>query len=359
MEVDYIIVGFGLAGMSFAHVLEKKGKSFVVFEDGSQHSSRVAGGMYNPVILRRFTPVWNAASQLEKALPFYRELEEKLSQTYDYPLDIYRVLHSVEEQNNWYAAADRPALSPYMIPRIIHKPLPGIRAGFGFGKLSRTGRVAVPKLIRDYRAYLENKTGFFAEKFVHTALEFKEERVQYNHINAGKVVFCEGFGLLQNPFFKQLPLPGSKGEVLTIHAPGLQLESLVKSAVFILPLGNDYYKVGATFHRTDKTDTPTEAAREELLQKLRIFMTHPFKVVDQAAGVRPTVADRRPLVGKHPQIQQLAILNGLGTRGVMIAPETAEQLYDHLETGKPLLPSISINRFQARWPPRDRSVQTG
>ena len=60
VKIDYIIVGLGLAGLAFAEELFNANKSFLVFEDDSQTSSLVAGGVYNPVILKRFTPVWNA-----------------------------------------------------------------------------------------------------------------------------------------------------------------------------------------------------------------------------------------------------------------------------------------------------------
>ena len=37
MDVDYIIVGLGLAGLAFAEELENNDKSFVIFENGSQN----------------------------------------------------------------------------------------------------------------------------------------------------------------------------------------------------------------------------------------------------------------------------------------------------------------------------------
>jgi len=82
MQVDYIIVGLGLAGIAFAEELEKHKKSYVVFEDNSQNASIVAGGMYNPVVLKRFTLVWNAVEQLKIAVPFYTALEKKGSVHY-------------------------------------------------------------------------------------------------------------------------------------------------------------------------------------------------------------------------------------------------------------------------------------
>ena len=83
MKVDYLIVGLGLAGLAFVEELIKANKSFIVFEDDSQTSSLVAGGVYNPVILKRFSPVWNAKEQLAIALPFYENLEKKFNQTFD------------------------------------------------------------------------------------------------------------------------------------------------------------------------------------------------------------------------------------------------------------------------------------
>ena len=68
--VDYLVVGLGLAGISFCEVLEKEGKSFKVITDNSQQASQVAGGLYNPVILKRFTLAWKAKEQVELAQPF-------------------------------------------------------------------------------------------------------------------------------------------------------------------------------------------------------------------------------------------------------------------------------------------------
>ena len=56
--IDYIIVGNGLAGISFAEIALNANKSILVFDDNSQPSSRIAGGLYNPVVLKRFSEVF-------------------------------------------------------------------------------------------------------------------------------------------------------------------------------------------------------------------------------------------------------------------------------------------------------------
>ena len=55
--------------------------------------------------------------------------------------------------------------------------------------------------------------------------------------------------------------------------------------------------------------------------------------------------DRRPMVGVHAKHSQLSVLNGLGTRGVMIAPTVAKNLFHHLEYGEKLDQEIDIKRF--------------
>ena len=71
-----------------------------------------------------------------------------------------------------------------------------------------------------------------------------------------------------------------------------------------------------------------------------------FEVIEHYAGVRPTVKDRRPLVGTHPLHNTIHVLNGLGTRGVMLAPAMATSLFNNIENNIPLDPMIDIKRIK-------------
>jgi len=346
MTVDYIIVGLGLAGIAFAEELKRQAKTFIVFEDQSQTSSLVAGGMYNPVILKRFTPVWNAKEQLEVALPFYASLEKDFNKEYDKPIDIYRIFKSIEEQNNWSIASDHPALRDFMLPEIAEISSNCIKAPFKLGQLTKTGRIMVRDLVSDYRDRLKKEALLIDQTFRHELIITWDSYLEYKNIKADKVVFCEGNGVKANPYFNKLPLTGTKGELITIHAPELRINEIIKSAIFIMPMGEDLYKIGATFNWSDKTNRPTEEGRLELETKLKSVLTCSYSIVDHEAGVRPTTGDRRPLLGVHKDNRRLAILNGMGTRGVMIAPLMAKKLYRFLEEGIELDKEINITRFK-------------
>ena len=90
---------------------------------------------------------------------------------------------------------------------------------------------------------------------------------------------------------------------------------------------------------------PTEEGKQELIDRIKEILNCDFEIVEHFAGVRPTVRDRRPLLGVHPKEPNLFILNGLGTRGVMLAPTLAKDLYDFIENGKPLEKAIDIKRY--------------
>lgn len=344
-DVDYIIVGCGLAGIAFCEQLRANNKTFVVFNNYSQQSSVVAGGLYNPVILKRFTPVWLSDLQLDLAKPFYKRLEKLLHVKLDYELPVLRRFASTEEQNNWFVAADKPTLSKYLSINLQKNDNDAIDAPFDYGKVKASGRIDTAQLIKSYNDYLKEKDLLVEEQFNHDNLKQLESQVKYSSVSANYVVFAEGFGLKTNPFFNDLPLNGTKGELLTIYAPKLKLDDIVKSGVFMIPLGNDLYRVGATYEWKDKTNKITETAREELISKLKVFLKCDFKVVNQVAGIRPTVIDRKPLVGNHKEFKLMYVLNGLGTRGVMIAPYVAEQLYNYIEHKEPLNKEIDIKRF--------------
>ncbi len=347
--LDYLVVGLGLAGISFCHTLERNGKSFHVISDTSQRSTWVAGGLYNPVILKRFKASWKAQDQMSQLGSFYASLEETLGTRLHHPVPVLRRFASVGEQNLWFEAADRPELSRFLDLKQIQNTNPNINAEYGFGRVIGTGRIDTKVLVEVFAKYLDNTGRLDRERVDFQKIELGEDYVSYGSLKARHMVFATGYGLLQNPYFNYLPIQGSKGELLTIKAPELAETNVIKSSVFIIPLGGDLYRVGATYNSKDKTNEPTTEAREELCRKLETFLKCEYQILDHIAGVRPTVSDRRPLVGRHPKNPRLYVLNGFGSRGVMIGPYASRCLYDYIENGIALAEDMDIQRFSKKY----------
>ena len=345
MEVDYLIIGSGLAGIAFAETCLLHNKKIMVLNDTSQNSTTIAGGLYNPIVLKRFTKIWEAEAQLAISIPFYKKLEEKLGTTFLYEIPLLRKLNNIEEQNNWFAASDKPNLSKYLSGELETLNNKAVQSNYKFGKVHETGFLDTKKLKESYTNYLITKNSYSEATFDYSKLAINQDFIEYKDIRAKQIVFAEGFGIHNNPYFNNLPLDGTKGELLVIKAENLKLKEIINSSIWILPLGNNLYKVGATYNWQDKTNQKTEAGKLELLTSLKELITCDFEVVEHLAGVRPTVKDRRPILGKHYIHNDLYILNGLGTRGVLFAPYLSDKLFQFIENGIPLDNEISIERI--------------
>lgn len=340
---DYIIVGFGLAGIHIAQQLEKRNKSFVVFDENKENASLVAGGVCNPLILKRFTKAWNIEEFLPHSKKTYHQFEKDLNIEIHQPISIYRKIYSIEEQNNWFVAHDKPGLSKFMDDKIHN--LPNIKSEFGFGKVLQASIVNIEKLSNTYKEKLINKNCFIQQKIDFSKLSIQENYISYNNIKAKKIIFCEGHQLLKNPFFDNLPLVGNKGEYLVFKAPELKLNAILKSSYTLIPLGNDYYKFGATYSRDYKNEKSEKPTQTHLIDKLEELIDFPYTLKGFDVGIRPTVLDRRPLLGKHPKHQNILLCNGLGTHGIMMASTIAEKLLDFDIENKPLPSLINLNRY--------------
>lgn len=346
MKVDYIIVGGGLAGLCFARFCELHQKTFAVYDGGLRSSSKIAGGMFNPVVLKRFTPIWKSEEQLRLAVSFYKELEADLGINFFHELPILRKFASIEEQNDWFTACDRPLLHPFLNEEIITDKIERINSKFGFGEVYASGFLDVPFFIRNYQEYLIKKNSFKAEKFDYNAVSVDKNRITYKAITSGDIIFAEGFSLHENPYFKDLPLDGTKGELLLVRIPGLKLGKIIKSGIFIIPYKGDLFKVGATYNWKDKTDYPTKEGQQELVKGLEDLLEgNDYEIIEHWAGVRPTVRDRRPLTGTHYQYKNVHLLNGLGTRGVLLGPFLAQALFMNIEYKQPLEYEVDISRY--------------
>ncbi len=351
-NVDYIIVGFGIAGIAFAETLLKHNKSFVVIDNNQKGATATSGGVLNPTVLKRFTAAWNATQFLDTALPFYKAIEVRLSKQIIQEYPVYRILNDIEEQNNWIVTSDKKELSRFLSSEILKNVNPSIKAPFGLGKVKDASKLNPLELIKSYRTYLMDNEKLISEVFDYNSLHISEEKLNYKNIEANSIVFAEGSGVIHNPLFPLSISPENdkvfvpnKGEYIIIKAPNLKLDAILKGGMMLIPLGEDFYKVGASYGR-DETDTnTTKKAQDTIVEKLAAMVDCSYEIVDQVAGVRPTVKDRKPLIGGLPQHNNVAFLNGLGTRGLSMAPLLSQLLFDFLEIQKPLPPEIDLKRF--------------
>lgn len=344
---DFLIVGQGIAGSLLAYLLEQRGQRCVLIDaPGQTAASSVAAGIINPLTGRQYVKTWRADTLLPFARRFYQQLEEALDIRCYHPRNILRVFTHSGEENDWLARSADPGCAPYM----AEQAAPGAYAQLtapcrGFGETLQTAQVDIWRICERLRTHWQQQDCWLGEAFDHSRLELTAAGIRYGELQARQLVFCEGWRMKHNPYFNYLPLQGNKGEVLIVQFPEAVFDKMIKNKVFIAPLSTGNYWVGGSSNNHFADDLPTEAGRAFVQQKLDEMIRTPYVLLSQQAAVRPTVRDRRPLLGRHPQHPQLAIFNGLGTKGASLAPYWAEQLVRHLLDGEMLDREVDVRRF--------------
>jgi glycine oxidase len=350
-KVNYIIVGQGLAGTVLAHTLLKQNKSLVIIDLPSiSMASKVAAGLWNPVVFKRLVKSWMADDLLEYMDSFYPEVEVLLNEKFYFKKQIVKPFSEEQEKLLWLKKTSEeigkylnPTIQSDFLTDVIHNPI-------GAAEVINAGNIDTNVFLNASQAYFKNKQILLQEAFDYQELKLLSGEVNYKGIVAEKIIFCEGYKALDNTYFNWLPFKLTKGETLTIRIPLLYqkglLSKVINKGVFVLPLGEGLYKVGATYEWEDLTDLPTEKGKIFLVDQLNKLLKVPFEIIEHKAGIRPTVKDRRPLIGLHPEHTTLGIFNGLGTKGVMLGPYFAKQFVDFLEAGISLNKEVDIGRFK-------------
>lgn len=345
-QADYIIVGQGLAGSCLAEALMHEKQTVVVFASAQKKaSSEVAAGLYNPITGKKMVLTWNAQKLFPLLIEYYRRVEKELKTTVIYPKKIYRPFSDIQAQNDFWgkstsgsaefaeAELDNEFFAPY-----INNPFGGIST-----KMS--GYVDVKIFLKAFREKLIQSDSFREKEVDYNAVVFADTYVEYDGVRAKKIIFAEGYHNRFNPYFNWLPVNGMKGDVLTLQINDYPLKEVVNKHFFIIPLPNGTFRMGSSYIRTFEDDLPTENGLKEILEGANTILKKPFVLISQQAGIRPVVPDHRPIIGEHPEQPLAVVLNGLGTKGVSLAPFASAELVKFLLSGQEIEQSISVNRF--------------
>ena len=345
-QYDFMILGQGLAGTVLSYTLMSQGYQVLVCDAGSgDTSSRVAAGLYNPITGRKMNKTWWADRLFPLIAPFYKELETLTERHFLHETPIYRPFVSVEEQNDWQARAADPAFAPYIRQLHLKSLYPVAEADpFGGLELAMSGWLDIPTLLDGYRHWLQQKDALLPEQLDFAALEPTPQGFCYKDLHMRYVVDCTGNAALQNPWFDWLPFRPVMGEIITVAAD-FDPNRIVNRGVFLVPFGESRLRVGATYHWKELSTEPREEGVAELEERMQQLATLDYQVVQAEAGIRPATKDRRPMLGSHPEQPHMLLFNGLGTKGVSLAPYMAQCFCAWISAKEALPDEVNVKRF--------------
>lgn len=331
---DTLIIGHGLAGSILAHILVAKGQRVMVLDHEKESTaSLVAAGIINPITGHRLNITEGFEQLMPVALDFYHWLSTLFGATLYSPINQIRL---IKNRGQFDYFNKRQAQSEYqsILGARILNPLEFVDADFGAAEVFQSGTVNTKQLLSLSRSFLVSKDSYLKLEVDYRTLNILEDRVEYDGINAARVVFCEGHRAINNPWLQNLPFKLAKGEILNLQLD-VDVKRFLNWGNWLIPdAKKNCYRLGSTYDWHDLSLTSTKSA--SLLEGLRTHTGLHGHLVSVDVGIRPTTVHRKPFVGALNGIKNSFCFNGFGSKGCLLIPSYAYQLAEHIIHGKPL-----------------------
>ncbi|MFM1931351.1 MAG: hypothetical protein RL226_654 [Bacteroidota bacterium] len=296
----------------------------------------VAAGMFNPMSFRSIVPTWEAAEHLAATKKLYHEMEAHWGVKLVHSLPLIKVMPDASYAEKWNNKVDNQS-----VPFIQHITTnEAVKAPFGIGVVSECGYVDLPLLVEQMRSELE-QNGCYTNAAVemHHIVQ-EEDHHRWADLRAKCVVFAAGAAFSHD----EVPVVPNKGEVLTVTSHQAPRNAIINHSKWLMPHHSGVFRLGATYERPPFDPHPSDDTHRELLKRIQEVVEADLEVVRHEAGIRPTSPDRKPMIGRLNN--GVYVLNGLGTRGVLVVARTTESLLDHLMHGTPIPKELDILRFK-------------
>ena len=324
-----LVIGQGLAGSLLAWHLYKAGQKITLIDHPSQKAaSLAAAGIINPITGKRIAKTNSYELYFEYAKTFYQNLEKELGRSFFFLRSIQRIFKNKKEKE--------------IVNRKIHE-----LEYYSFIKDVKTDNfnicggalLWIPELLKTLKDYLAKKTSFIEAPFNYKSLN--PNNITFQNYHFDKIIFCEGYRALCNPWFTELPLNPAKGETLVLSHPNYFLNHIINRGHWLLQFPDKSFRLGATYSWDPLDECTTSEARISLLKSLPNLINNlkkTFQYEKSLAGVRPTTKNHEPLLLQHPKHSKLFLFNGFGSKGALLIPYYCQKML-----GKLSIPTTNRN----------------
>jgi glycine/D-amino acid oxidase-like deaminating enzyme len=332
MDIDYLIIGQGIAGTLLSYELLRAGKKVIVIDEPSVNkASLVAGAVINPMIGKSWTPALHQDIFIPEAMDTYKSLEKILGTPVIKESSLLAFHENEANEKIFNASQINNSNNLHLLDS---KQLTSLKEHFRFentvGCVAPVWLIDAENLLQYWRNYLNTRNILLAEKFHFDDCQISERNVQYKTIKADKIIFCEGAVARNNPLFNALPFTKNRGEALLLSIPHLSTEQVYHQRLRLIPRADGLFWCGSNYLWAFDNLQPSNEWRRQAEVQLKKWLCLPFEIHNHIVAERPTTAGQIPLIGYHSSSPRIAIFNGLGTRGFSAGPFWAKQICNQL-----------------------------
>ena len=330
-KYDYIIIGQGLAGSALAWRLYFNNKSFIIIDsEANTSASKAALGIYNPITGRKNIKTWNADILFKELENFYMRVEKSLNTQILYRKNIFRPFKNNRDLNDWNIRLGNEKYKKYL-KKINDKGITTKGSGY----------LDVKKYLKETKKYFKHIGRYKVHKLNNTELLKENNHINIDGYNFNKIVMCMGIDQKKINLFSEIKLIPVAGNSIKAESKFFS-DNILNKRISIFNVSKNEIYAGSTYNNGN-----INKGINLLKNQINKIINSDFKILKSYFGIRPASKDRRPIVGKHKIINNLFIINGLGSKGVSQSPYCSKQLFDYIENNKKINIEINIDRIKA------------
>lgn len=352
MSSDIIIVGGGIIGLLTAREMVARGAKVTIIDQANigTESSWAGGGILSPLY------PWTYANAVNDLAAWGQKQYPLLAQTLlqDTGVDIqwYPCGMAMLDGGNrevaqtWAEHYHMDLHTPDQDQ--LHQLLPNLAAEYPDSLwLPDIANVRNPRLLQAVKQDLDRHGVVFILEEKVTDFSREQNRIDgvitnERCLNADKTVICAGAwtGELAKIIGLNLPIKPVNGQMILLDARVDVVPSIIlHQGRYIIPRKDGKILVGSTLEDTGFEKNQTQDAAQELYQFARDLVPAlaDFPVIKHWAGLRPGTPHGIPVIGPHPQLDNLYFNAGHFRNGVVLAPASARLAADLLTGASPIV----------------------
>jgi glycine/D-amino acid oxidase-like deaminating enzyme len=352
-SLDVLVCGGGIAGCSVVWQAIRLGLDVGLIDaPRPDSSSRVAAGLVTPITGAKLALTWRWSEFFPAADQLYRWAESQCDSKFWDAHDAYRVFGSREEadrfSSRWLTDEGRiqQQRDGVRLQPMVPQNFAPILAPHGGMVMGPAARLLTETYLDATAAFLQARARYWSMVWdADEDLQLGEQSLAIPslQLRCTYLFLCQGFDARTNRWFSELPLHPARGDILRIRSQLRLPAQVIHADAWTVPLSPSEILLGATYDRehlhTNISDEVARRWQQTLLSRWQKMTGETIAANDtpsaskacvlaHRAAVRPASYDRHPLIGRHPQHPNLLCLNGLGSKGSLMAPLLAAQLLD-------------------------------
>ncbi|MGV8934228.1 MAG: FAD-dependent oxidoreductase [Gallionellaceae bacterium] len=329
MDSEFLIVGAGVIGLSTAAELLQRGAGVTLVDSGAlgRESSWAGGGILSPLC------PWNYSIELTR-------LTNRSAAQFPVWANALHVLTGIDPEFERSGMLVLPPFDQLIARKWCDEHKVKMEERYNGLLLPDIAQVRNPRLVQALRKQVEILGGRIVEFCEVQAIEAYEGQVRHLVTSHGNFS-AERYIITAGAWSKQLlgkhalhiDIKPIRGQMLLFKFAEPPLPHIVlQDGMYLIPRRDGHLLVGSTLEDVGFDKSTTVEARNSLWQRAQLLLPalREMSLLQHWSGLRPGSPHNIPVIGRHPQLENLYINSGHFRYGVTMAPISAEILLNEL-----------------------------